>query len=136
MCLQPAERDLATPEGIKKYRKSFKEQCGVTIVLILLRRCIQASSGSHSPLLPSPTECQPKKAKEPAIFSEQATRKESALLSKIFKNATNTIPSKGTHSTYQENLSLALSIGNTASQSKQIKKSSGLDLQLRPISGE
>lgn len=32
MCLQPAERDLATPEGIKKYRKSFKEQCGVTIV--------------------------------------------------------------------------------------------------------
>ncbi len=24
MCLQPAERDIRTPEHIKKYRKSFK----------------------------------------------------------------------------------------------------------------
>ena len=31
MCLQPAERKVSTPEQIHKYRKSFKEQCGVTI---------------------------------------------------------------------------------------------------------
>ena len=35
MCLQPAERGIGTPEHIKKYRKSFKEQHGVTIVLFL-----------------------------------------------------------------------------------------------------
>jgi hypothetical protein len=38
MCLQPAERDIGTPEHIKKYRKSFKEQHGVTIVILMIAR--------------------------------------------------------------------------------------------------
>lgn len=33
MCLQPPERNINTPEEIYKYRKSYKQQHGVTIVL-------------------------------------------------------------------------------------------------------
>ena len=29
--MQPADRGITTPDGIKPYRKSYKEQAGVTI---------------------------------------------------------------------------------------------------------
>lgn len=35
ICLQPQNRGIETPEHIKKYRKSFKEQHGVTIVNLI-----------------------------------------------------------------------------------------------------
>lgn len=135
MCLQPAERDLSTPEGIKKYRKSFKEQCGVTIVSLLLSRCIQDQLGNHYHLQLSPTEYLPRRAKEPAIFLELAIGKALDLLSKIYNNVINTTPSKGNNPFYKDNLSPVQLIANIASQTKRTKKNSDSVLQLRPING-
>lgn len=43
LCLQPTERNVQTPEEISKYRKSFKEQFGVTIVA----SCIYSATLRH-----------------------------------------------------------------------------------------
>lgn len=76
ICLQPPERNIQTPDEISKYRKSFKEQCGVTIVALPTRSITTALPMTHCHRTTSPTALPLRNRREWGTSCEQETRKE------------------------------------------------------------